>query len=111
MKFTKRTLEAIEATGKRQVFFDDAFTGFALRVSENGRKSFYYSYRPGKGRGAEKKWLMLGTFPTVTCEQARELAKQKAAAVAMGADPVEEVRADKTALTVADAIEEFRTYP
>lgn len=107
MKFTKRSVEAIEATGKRQVFFDDEYTGFALRVSPNGKKSFYYTYRVGKGRGAEKKWIMLGAFPVMTVEIAREKAKDTASAVQQGIDPAADLQEKKSALTTEDALDAF----
>ncbi|WP_394027405.1 tyrosine-type recombinase/integrase [Desulfovibrio falkowii] len=109
MKFTKRALEAVPATGKRQHFFDDDFTGFALRVSEVGKKSFYYTYRVGKGRGSEKKWVMLGIFPAMTVDQARQKCKEMAAVVLQGVDPSQEVREEKNAILVADALDLF-TY-
>ena len=107
MKFTKRALEAIPSNGKRQHFFDDDFTGFALRVSEVGKKSFYYTYRVGKGRGSEKKWVMLGIFPSMTVDQARQKCRELAAAVLQGVDPSQEVREEKTAILIADAFDLF----
>jgi len=107
MKFTKRALEAIPTTGIRQHFFDDEFTGFALRVSGAGKKSFYYTYRVGKGRGSEKKWVMLGAFPTMTVEQARQKCKEMAAAVLQGTDPSQEIREEKVAILIADALDLF----
>lgn len=107
MKFTKRTLEAIPTTDKRQHFFDDDFTGFALRVSEVGKKSFYYTYRIGKGRGSDKKWIMLGAFPAMTVEQARQKCKEMAAAVLQGVDPSQEIREEKTAILISDALDLF----
>lgn len=107
MKFTKRLLEAIEPSDKRQVLFDDEFTGFALRVSPNGRKTFYYSYRPGKGRGAEKKWVMIGSFPEWTVEQARQRCKEMASAVHQGVDPAAALQEEKAALTVSEAMDAF----
>ncbi len=108
MRFTKRLLEAIESTDKRQVFFDDDLTGLALRVSESGRKTFYYTYRVGKGRGAEKKWVMLGAFPVMTVEQARQRAKDMAAHVQQGMDPATEIRTDKEAATMKTALQAFQ---
>lgn len=107
MKFTKRFVEGIESTDKRQVFFDDDFTGFALRVSPSGRKTFYLSYRAGKGRGAEKKWFMLGTYPQMTVEQAREKAKAVAAKVHQGEDPAQTLKEDKAAMLMKDALPKF----
>ncbi|CAK7050173.1 MAG: Tyrosine recombinase XerC [Desulfovibrio sp.] len=108
MKFTKRAITAIEATDKRQVFFDDEYPGFALRVSETGRKSFYYTYRPGKGRGVEKKWVMLGVFPAMSVEQGRDKAKDMAAAVQQGLDPALAESIAKKTPTVAELLKVFQ---
>ncbi|AMD90242.1 tyrosine-type recombinase/integrase [Desulfovibrio fairfieldensis] len=107
MRLTKRAIEALEATGKRYAAFDDDLKGFAVRVGISGDKSFYLVYRAGKGRAAAKKWLRLGTFPTMTVEQARDIAKTKAAQVAMGQDPAEQVKESKAAPTVKAALALF----
>ena len=107
MKFTKRSLDAIKPTGKRQVFFDDDLPGLALRVSEIGRISFYYNYRIGKGRTATKKWVHIGSSPAWTPENARQKVKELAAQVTMGVDPADEAKVAKVALTVADVIQVF----
>ena len=107
MKLTKRVIEGLETTGKRYEVPDDDPVGFRVRVGEAGQKTFYYMYRAGKGRGAAKRRLCIGTFPTLSVEQAREIAKQKAVMVALGGDPAEELREAKAALLVKDALEAF----
>lgn len=107
MKLTKSTVEKLEVTGKRYNAFDDDLKGFAVRVGTGGDKAFYYVYRAGKGRGAPLKWVRIGSFPTLTVEQARMIAKEMAASVALGADPALEVKEGKTAPTVKDAFETF----
>jgi integrase/DNA-binding XRE family transcriptional regulator len=107
MKFTKKTIEALEANGKRQIFFDGDLPGFVLRIGASGKKTFYYVYRAGKGRGADKKWLMLGAFPSMTVEQARQKYKDMAAVVQQGGDPSQEVREEKAAILMKDALEQF----
>lgn len=107
MKLTKTSVERLEATGKRYNQFDDELKGFAVRVGAGGDKSFYYVYRAGKGRGAPLKWLRLGAFPSITVEQARQIAKSKAAAVALGEDPAAAVQEDKAALTLSEALSGF----
>jgi len=109
MKFTKTSVEKLEATDKRYSQFDDDLKGFAVRVGTSGDKAFYYVYRAGKGRGAALKWLRLGTFPTISVEQARAIAKQKAAAVALGADPAQEIREGKAVPLMKAALETFFT--
>ena len=107
MKFTKKAIENIAANGERQIFFDDALPGFVLRVGKTGKKTFYYVYRAGKGRGADKKWLMLGAFPAMSVEQARDRYKDMAAVVQQGADPSLEVREEKAAISVTGAFDLF----
>ncbi len=107
MHLTKKSIENLEITGKRYSVFDDDLKGFGVRVGIKGDKSFYLLYRVGKGRSAIKRWLRLGSFPTMTVEQARQLAKLKSTHVALGEDPAEEVQAEKTALNVNTAFDLF----
>lgn len=106
-KFLKRDIEAIEATGKRQIFFDTEFPGFTLRVTEVGKKVFYFIYRKGKGRGADKKWIQIGGFPAWSVERARDRAKELAAAVQIGEDPATVISQSKEALRVEAALRLF----
>lgn len=108
MKFTKTALEKLEITGNRYSLFDDDLKGFAVRVGSKGDKAFYYVYRAGKGRGAPLKWLRLGSFPTISVDRARTLAKEKAAVVTLGADPAQEQNDAKKAPLMREAFELFR---
>jgi len=107
MKLTKSAVEKLETTGKRYNAFDDDLKGFAVRVGVSGDKSFYYVYRAGKGRGAPLRWLRLGVFPTLTVDKARQIAKEKAGAVALGADPARDVREEKNVATMQNALQGF----
>ena len=107
MKLTKRAIEGLQANGTRYEVRDDDLKGFVVRVGVSGERSFYFVYRAGKGRSAPLKRLRLGTFPTMTVEQGREIAKQKAAQVALGEDPAEQVKEGKTAPNVHEALELF----
>ena len=108
MKFTKRAIENISPVCTRQVFFDSKFTGLALKVGKSGKKSFHYCYRAQKGRRADKKWLLLGSLPVITVDQAREAAKEKAALVLSGEDPAATIQADKEALKMHEALAVFK---
>lgn len=107
MNLTKRVVENLGITGKRYEVRDDAQTGFVVRVGATGDKAFYYVYRAGKGRGAPLKRLHIGSFPSMTVEQARSIVKQKAAQVALGGDPALETSEAKAALSVNAAFEAF----
>ncbi|MDR1397643.1 MAG: tyrosine-type recombinase/integrase [Desulfarculales bacterium] len=107
MKFTKTAIKGIEATGKRYTIFDDEFIGLAVRVGAKGGKVFYFVYRAGKGRAAPLRWLKLGKFPNITVEQARHMAKDKAAVVTLGGDPALEIRQSKSTPLTETVLETF----
>ena len=107
MKFTKKNLEAVPVTGRRQLFFDDDLPGMAIRVSPVGNISFYFVYRFGKGRAAVKNWLHIGSYPAWTPECARQKVKELAAKLVAGRDPAEDMREAKTAKTVAEVLTIF----
>ena len=64
----------------RDVYFDKAKgapPGFALRVTENGSRSFVYVYRsPLRTAAAAKVFLSLGDADHVSLAEAREHARQ-----------------------------------
>lgn len=107
MKLTKKSVEALEGTGSRYEVRDDDLKGFTVRVGASGEKSFYLTYRAGKGRSAQLKRLHLGTFPSMTVEQGRVIARQKLAQIALGADPAQAVKESKVAPLFSSSIEQF----
>ena len=109
MKLTKRIIEALEITGKRYEVRDDDLTGFLVHVTASGKKVFYYRYRAGKGRAAQAQSILIGSFPALSVDQAREIARTKVVAVAQGKDPASQVREDKIAPFVSSTLEAFLT--
>jgi integrase len=71
-------------------FWDRKVSGFGLRVSQGGRKSWVLLYRP-KGQ-TNSRWLTLGTHPPLSLADARELAKDKLADIQKGGDPAADLR-------------------
>ncbi len=51
-QITRRTVDAIKTTGKEFTVWDGKLTGFGVRVSAKGAKSYVVAYRAGAGRGA-----------------------------------------------------------
>src|SRR6266851_1271541 len=62
IKLGKRTLDNLPRVAKRTTFFDTDLTGFGIRVSPSGARSWIIEYRPGSGgRGVSKRRMVLGT--------------------------------------------------
>jgi integrase len=82
---------AVLPAGKVDIcFWDDALTGFGLRLRLQGdkvRKSFIVQYRNATGR---TRRLLIGGAEKLTPTQAREAAKKALAKVALGEDPQQE---------------------
>lgn len=85
-RLTKRTVEAapIPPTGDATLW-DSELRGFGLRVYASGRRVFVLRYTVPDTRTT--RWLTLGTYPALTAEAARDLAKVAAGDVAKGVDP------------------------
>lgn len=86
---------ALPPTGRIELW-DTELSGFGIRLSASGRKTWQVMYR-ASGR---KRRLTLGTFPSLTVALARDAAGAVLAEVAKGNDPAaERVSASGHALT------------
>ncbi|MBN1946756.1 MAG: DUF4102 domain-containing protein, partial [Bradymonadales bacterium] len=107
MKLTKLICEKAVYQGvgnKRHVLWDDEVRGFGLRVYPSQRKAFIVKYRTVNGR---QRQLVIGDFGTWTVDLARKEARKYIVGIDQGDDPVEERRAQRDAITVADLCAEF----
>lgn len=90
-RITKRLVDGLQKTGKQYLVYDEGLTGFGVRVTPNGHRAFIIEYRPGEGgRRVRMKRLVLGAVGTLTCDQARNLARTKLASARLGEDPAAE---------------------
>jgi len=92
MKITKLNVDKITPPiGKNQEFYrDDQLKGFALRVTENGVKSFVLE----KLINGKVRRMTLGRYGELTTEQARKEAQKLLGKIATGIDPIAEKRAN-----------------
>jgi integrase len=96
---TKLKVERARLPQSGQNFLRDrALTGFALRVTAHGVKSFVYE---GRIRGRMRR-LTIGGFPTLTVGQARDEALRIKAAITRGEDPSEMRKKERTELTLRE---------
>ncbi len=97
INFTKRALLAIEPQKNRIRYRDvggsSSVRGLGLEVLPNGKKTFRFEQKV-LGRNIK---VTLGTFPELTVEQAREMAKNAAHEVAQGINPNQVKKQDRNA--------------
>lgn len=86
-RFTKAKLDALSLppAGARANWYDERRPELALRVTGAGTKTFYVIRRI-KGK---PQWFKLGTYPTMTIEQAQAAAARLLGDVANGVDPAQ----------------------
>ncbi|MEI6267595.1 MAG: integrase family protein [Methylococcaceae bacterium] len=88
MKLTKSVIIKLELTEKGQVFYwDDELAGFGIYVGSTA-KTWCVQQRIGN----KTKRVVIGKFPSMTAEQAREAAKKAIGKLAAGIDTVKEKR-------------------
>jgi integrase len=70
------------------MLWDGIVSGFGVRCLPGGGKTFVYRYRPdGGGRSVNPRLLKLGSFPSISLDDARAAARIHAGNVAKGKDP------------------------
>ena len=107
-KLTKRTVDGAAPRPGRYFVWDTELRGFGLRVAESGTKTYIVRYRPrGIGRGAPKRFVVLGRHGPITPDEARSKAKALLGAVASGQDPAKDQTRSVEAVTVAALVDLF----
>ncbi len=98
LTLTDRTVRGLDAGGKAQAdFWDTRVTGFGVRVSAEGRKTWVLRYRV---QGRQRR-MSLGTYPSLGLADARVAARRALGRVAHSEDPAAEKRAEARAETFA----------
>jgi integrase len=87
---TKRRIEqaTVPPGAKELRLWDAIVSGFGVRCLPSGHKVFVYRYRPrGGGRNVDPRLQKIGTYPSISLDDARRAAYVFAGAVARGEDP------------------------
>lgn len=107
-KLTKTVVEAVPVPSQQPAFaWDDRISGFGVKVLPSGSRKYILKYRVAGGRGAQQRWLSIGTHGAITADQARAFAQQASAKIAAGADPQRERQAVAKQPTLTQLWEEF----
>jgi hypothetical protein len=90
------------AEGQRD-YFDEGLSGFGVRVSIGGKKSFVLMYRVGR----RLRRFTLGRYPHLSLADACARAREALQKVARGGDPLVEKIAERPAETFEELAEEY----
>ena len=103
-RITKRTVDALQVTGKEYVHWDGELTGFGVRVRATGAKSFVAVYRTG-GRNSPQRRVTIGAVGKIEADKARDEARAIILQAELGQDRAAEkakLRAEMTFDKVCD---------
>ena len=105
---TSSTISEATPQAKPYVIWDTRLTGFGLRVSPGGTKSFFIQYRTGEGRRTDaNRKVTLGRFPMLPPAAARKQALALLGAARVGCDPSRERARARTLPRLGEAVEEW----
>lgn len=109
--FDQKSLRGLRSGDKTMTISDPKTPGLVVRVTPNGAKTYYFTYRMG-GRGTPKKWLKVGTVKDLPLVRAQEAARAYRTDVDNGVDPGEQMKAKTTlGMTINDLADRFeRNY-
>jgi len=96
--FTAEGIKALKPEAKRVDYWDASVSGFGLRVTPKGMKTWFYWYRTGL---VKRRWT-IGRSPQISLADAREKAR-----AAYGKDPAREKVEGRHAQTFGDLAEAY----
>lgn len=108
-RITKRTVDALKPKAGEFTVWDDAVSGFGVRVRSSGTKSYVVVYRAGSGRGAPVRRYTIAAVGKLAPERARAKAKAVLGSVAHGQDPAGEKTTERGTPSVAELADRFMT--
>ena len=107
-RLTVRSVEAIEPGERDVICWDRELSGFGLKVTPRGKRSFFLYYRT---TDHVQRRPLIGTYPAMRPEKARGIAQDWLAEVRAGGDPSSTRRAKRAARgegTVAELFEDYK---
>ena len=107
IKITNATVRELDAAEKPIFYWDEALSGFGVKVTPKGKKVYVCQYRPGGGAKTTARRMTIGTHGILTSEQARQAAKRLLAEVAVGADPAAARNRKREEMTVGELCDQY----
>ncbi|WP_317057901.1 tyrosine-type recombinase/integrase [Roseovarius rhodophyticola] len=107
-QLTKTRIDRTQPGNRDVIYWDRALPGFGLRVKSTGVKSFVVQYR-NRQTGRSKRKTLGQYGPTMSLNDAREIARGMLADVVRGGDPVADAQFLRQSPSVADLAEQYLT--
>ncbi len=101
--FTVKGIDALKPSQTQTDYFDTSITGFSLRISPNGTKTWNYVYR----HDGRLRRLKLGRYPDLGLAEARKLAEQKRGDLAKNIDPAAAKDAARAASSFGELVIDY----
>lgn len=101
-KLTKRVVESATPEATPMVLNDTEIKGFQCKISPLGKRTYLLYYRTQEGR---ERRPAIGEHGKITCEQARDIAKDWLARVHQGEDVSKSRQEARKTLTLAEFVE------
>jgi len=103
-RLTKRLVESVTPGAKDIILWDSELKGFGCKITPKGKRVYFVYYRT---RAGQQRRPTIGVHDPLTCEKARETARQWLAEAADGGDPSADRNTRRRAPTVAELCERF----
>lgn len=103
-KLTKKIIDATSSADKDTIIWDTELKGFGFKITSADKRSYFLYYRTRDGRQRRPK---IGDHGVITCEQARETAKQWLGEVSKGNDPSSERSLLRSNPTIAELFNRY----
>lgn len=106
-RITKRAMLSAKPKSSEFTIWDDAVSGFGVRIRPSGNKSYVVVYRAGFGRGSPTRRYTIGKIDKISPELARARAKAILGSVAHGLDPATDKADERCMPAIAELADRF----
>ena len=106
-KLTMRSVDAIAVANRDTIVWDSDVTGFGLKVTPKGKRSYFLYYRTKDGQARRPT---IGIHGSIKPEAAREIAKGWLGQVAAGHDPSAQRAESRSAPNVQELCQRYLTH-
>ena len=110
IRFSEASIKKLHPKSKRTVFWCEGLSGFGIRVSSTGKKSWIYEFR----LDGTHRMLTLGKYPRVPLVEARKAFAIASEKVELGIDPATEhlvhKKAEQEAMTIQQLVPLYIEY-